>query len=78
VMGRAVAGSRVHTVYRVGLWQNEVEGEGVDSSYPTKVEAVARGRELAIARRSEHVVHNLDGTIAGRNGYGVDPLRPVG
>ena len=35
--------------------------------------AVKRGRELAIAAKTEHVIHKMDGTIAERNSYGNDP-----
>jgi hypothetical protein len=48
------------------------------SSHRTKEEAVAAGRETARARRTEHVIHNLDGTIAERNSYGNDPYPPPG
>lgn len=68
----------VHTVYRGGIWVNEIEGEGQLSSHVTKQEAVAAGREAARARRTEHVIHNADGTIAERNSYGNDPFPPRG
>jgi hypothetical protein len=68
----------VHTVYRVGCWQNEIDGDGVDSTHLTKAEAVVVGRQLATARRTEHVIHNRDGTIAGRNSYGADRFPPAG
>jgi Uncharacterized protein conserved in bacteria (DUF2188) len=68
----------VHTVYRSGIWVNEIEGEGQLSSHVTKQEAVAAGREAARARRTEHVIHNVDGTIAERNSYGNDPFPPRG
>lgn len=68
----------VHTVHKDGVWVNEVEGEGTMSHHRIKDEAVAAGREAAIARRTEHVIHNLDGTIAGRNSYGNDPYPPRG
>jgi hypothetical protein len=28
--------------------------------------------------RTEHLIHNLDGTIAERNSYGSDPFPPRG
>ena len=68
----------VHTVHREGSWMNEIEGEGALSMHRTKDEAVAAGRETARARRTEHVIHNLDGTIAERNSYGNDPYPPPG
>jgi hypothetical protein len=48
------------------------------SSHRTKEEAVAAERETARARRTEHVIHNLDGTIAERNSYGNNPYPPPG
>ena len=68
----------IHTVHKNGLWVNEVEGEGQMSSHRTKEEAVAAERETARARRTEHVIHNLDGTIAERNSYGNNPYPPPG
>lgn len=68
----------VHTVHREEIWINEVEGEGEISRHRTKEEAVSAGREAARARRTEHVIHHLDGTIAERNSYGNDPYPPPG
>jgi hypothetical protein len=68
----------VHTVHREGSWVVEIEGHGATSVHRTKDEAVSSGRQLAIARKTEHVIHNLDGTIAGRNSYGSDPFPPTG
>ena len=69
----------IHTVYRDGRWFNEVEGgERASSSHDTKAEAVARGRELAQNSKTEHVIHNQDGSIAERNSYGNDPYPPAG
>lgn len=68
----------IHTVHRNGIWINEIEGEGEATRHSTKDEAVDRGRALARRRRTEHVIHNLDGTIAQRNSYGNDPFPPRG
>ena len=71
----------IHTVYRSASsdWANEVEGgDRASSVHATKDEAVKRGRELAIAAKTEHVIHNMDGTIASRNSYGNDPSRSPG
>ena len=67
-----------HTVHKQGVWVNVVVGEVQMSSHRTKEEAVAAGRETARARRTEHVIHNLDGTIAERNSYGNEPNPPPG
>lgn len=69
----------IHTVYRGGHWYNDVEQVWRGShAYPTKDRAVAAGRLEAIKGRTEHVIHNEDGTIAYRNSYGHDPQRSVG
>ena len=57
---------------------NVVESGPMISRHRTKDEAVARGRAEARRRRTEHIVHNLDGTIASRNSYGRDPFPPRG
>jgi hypothetical protein len=43
------------------------------SSYPTRAEAQAAGRDYARAHRVEHIIRNLDGRIGERNTYGHDP-----
>jgi hypothetical protein len=63
----------IHTVPAGAIWKNEVEGAGELSTYNSKEEAVEAGREEARRRRTEHVIHNMDGTIAERNSYGDDP-----
>jgi Uncharacterized protein conserved in bacteria (DUF2188) len=69
----------IHTTYRDGVWVNEVEGgQRASSTHKTKGEAVPRGRQLAQKARTEHVVHNKDGTIGYRNSYGSDPHPPPG
>jgi hypothetical protein len=65
--------SGVHTVHKDGLWINEVQGEPVDGGFLRKQDAVSAGRDAAIARRAEHTIHNLDGTISEKNSYGGDP-----
>ena len=65
----------VHTVPKDGNWVNKIEGE--ESTLPgvhaTKLVAVAAGRDEAIQRRTEHVIHDEDGSIGERNSYGGDP-----
>jgi Uncharacterized protein conserved in bacteria (DUF2188) len=68
----------VHTVPSGEKWKNEVEGDGDLSTYSTKEEAVAAGREEARKRQTEHVIHNADGSIGERNSYGSDPSRSPG
>jgi hypothetical protein len=68
----------VHTVNKGGQWVNEVEGGGVISRHHTKETATAEGRKAAIRMRTEHVIHNMDGTISGRQSYGPDKFPPRG
>ena len=65
----------VHTVHRVGLWINSIEGaqEPLPASFETKADAVEAGRAEARRRQTEHVIHNEDGSIAVRHSYGNDP-----
>ena len=44
-------------------------------SFDTKEDAVEAGRAEARRRKTEHVIHDEDGSIAERNSYG---KRPVG
>jgi len=60
----------VHTVNRAGLWRNELKGELRElSKHTSKADAIARGRHYAHRRGAEHVIHNLDGTVAERHTY---------
>ena len=44
----------------------------------TKAEAQAKGRQMAIARKTEHKIQNQKGQIGERNSYGHDPFPPRG
>ena len=70
----------VHTVQRDGRWVNSVEGEQapLPDSFDTKADAVEEGRGEARRRKTEHVIHNEDGSIAERNSYGSDPANRPG
>lgn len=69
----------VHTVYKNDQWVNEIEGGSeVGGSHSTEEDAVAAGRERAKADKTEHVIHNQDGTISERNSYGNDPASRPG
>jgi uncharacterized protein DUF2188 len=48
------------------------------TEYETKTEAVAAGRSEAQRRKTEHVIHNEDGSIGERNSYRGDPARRPG
>jgi len=65
-----VAKGDIHTVPHDDGWANRDEGnERVTNSAPTKAEAQAQGRNMAIERGVEHLIHNRDGQIAERNTY---------
>jgi hypothetical protein len=69
----------VHTVYKNEQWINGVEeGEEIGGVHATKEEAVAAGRARAQQDKTEHVIHNQDGTIGERNSYGNDPVSSPG
>ena len=70
----------VHTVPVDGHWENTVAGQDgmVGGPHRTKSEAVAAGRTEAQRRKTEHVIHNEDGSIAERNSYGGDPAQRPG
>ncbi len=63
----------IHTVYKDGQWVNEVEDGDTFGAHATKEDAVKAGRARAQEDKTEHVVHNQDGTIGERNSYGNDP-----
>lgn len=69
----------VHTVFKSDEWLNEIEG-GSDfgGSHSTKEDAVAAGRTRAQNDKTEHVIHNQDGTISERSSYGKDPASRPG
>ena len=62
----------VHTVYKNDQWVVEIEGNGEVGSHSTKNDAVAQGRAQAQQSKTEHLIHNQDGTISERNSYGKD------
>lgn len=62
-----------------GGWQDKVEGnERASNVAPTKGQAQAKGRQMAIERRTEHKIQNQKGQITKRNSYGTDPYPPKG
>jgi len=60
----------IHTSKQGDRWINKAEGnERASNSAPTKAEAQAAGRKMAVDRGVEHVVHNQDGRFGQRNTY---------
>jgi hypothetical protein len=70
----------VHTVHEQGSWSNTIEGEdqSLSGTHESEEAAVAAGREQAIRRNTEHVIHSQDGSIGERNSYGGDPRDRTG
>jgi hypothetical protein len=71
----------IHTVKRGNRWVNEVEGgRRTSNSSPTKSQAQSSGREMAITRGVEHLIHKENGQIGERNTYprSRDPRRSKG
>jgi Uncharacterized protein conserved in bacteria (DUF2188) len=71
----------IHTVKHGDRWVNEVEGgKRASNSASTKAEAQARGREMAIDRGVEHLIHKQNGQIGERHTYprSRDPRRSRG
>lgn len=69
----------VHTLYKRDEWVNEIEGGSeFGRAQQTKADAVATGRERAKADKTEHLIHNEDGTISERHSYGNDPASRPG
>jgi hypothetical protein len=69
----------VHTVFKRGNWVNEIEGGSeFGGTHPTKEQAASAGRVRAMQDKTEHLIHNQDGTISERNSYGNDPASRPG
>ncbi|WP_156251023.1 DUF2188 domain-containing protein [Pseudactinotalea terrae] len=64
----------VETYHEDDQWKNRRQGtERAFSTHGTKEEAVEAGRAAAQRDGVEHLIKNLDGTIAEKNSYGNDP-----
>lgn len=60
----------IHTSKQGDRWINKAEGnQKASNSASSKAEAQATGRQMAIDRDVEHVVHKVDGQIGERNTY---------
>ena len=70
---------QVHTVPHGEGWANRREGSArVAKVFARKADAQAAGRQTAARERTEHLIHNKDGSVASRNSYGNDPYPPKG
>jgi Uncharacterized protein conserved in bacteria (DUF2188) len=62
-----------------GGWQNRVsESSRAAHVHPTKAAAEAKGKEMAKARRTEHIIQDKSGQIQRKDSYGHDPFPPRG
>ncbi|WP_166879131.1 DUF2188 domain-containing protein [Salinibacterium sp. ZJ450] len=74
-----MSNKNVETYFEDGTWKNRITGNSrASNTAPTKAEAQAKGRQMAIDRSTEHVIKNMDGQIGNRNSYGNDPHPPKG
>ena len=60
----------VHTVYWNGKWRNEIEDGQTLLAHDTKEAAVEVGSAVAARLKTDHIIHNMDGTIAQQTSYG--------
>ncbi len=57
-----------------GRWAVQTDGTArADSLHDRKADALTRGRELAMNKRTEFVVKNENGRIASKDSFGNDP-----
>jgi len=64
----------IETLHNDGKWHNVVQGtDQVSEPFDTREEAVAEGRAMAQDLQAQHVVKNLDGSIAEHSAPGDDP-----
>ena len=69
----------VETYHQGGTWKNKVEGDdSAESTHDTKDEAIQPGTGHGSLSKVEHIIKNMDGTIAERNSYCSDPRRSKG
>jgi Uncharacterized protein conserved in bacteria (DUF2188) len=62
--------SPIHTVCRADGWANVCDGwPRARDPHSTQSEAEAAGRERAKQEKTDHVVHDADGTIEQRTSY---------
>ena len=69
----------IDTYFDDGQWKNRPQGnERASNVHDTKADAQAAGREMAIDRKVEHYIKNMDGKIGQKNSYGNDPRSSKG
>lgn len=70
-----MAAGDIETFRRDGLWFNRIEGESrtLGAGFEKEAEAIAAGREAAVARQVEHNLKFTDGSTDDRTDYGTHP-----
>lgn len=66
----------IHVVHRKDDkgWDVKYEHDTTPlAMFATKEEAVQNGREMAMANKSELVIHDMEGVIREKHSYGNDP-----
>jgi hypothetical protein len=72
-------GKNVHIVSRPTGWAVKIAGaERAATIAPTQAAAAAIGRQMAINRGSELLIHGRNGQIREKNSYGNDPQSSKG
>ena len=72
-----MARNNVHVTYKNNTWNVKSEKTSRASYlYGTKEEALARGKEIAMNKGVELIIHGKDGRIQDADSYGNDPIPP--
>ncbi len=72
-----MARNNVHVTYKNNTWNVKSENTSRASNlYGTKKEALERGREIAINKHVELIIHGKGGKIQDTDSYGRDPIPP--
>lgn len=70
---------QVHVVPQSGSWAVKSSGASKAAKITsTQQEAIQAGRQIAINKRAELVVHRADGRIRSKDSFGNDPFPPKG
>ncbi len=79
-MARKSGGATHHVVpSKAGGWDVKRGGaERASSHHDRKTDAVAAGRDVSRAQRTELKIHNRDGRISQSDSHGGDPKPPPG
>lgn len=72
-----MAKERIHVTPHKDGWQVRTEGrERATTIQATQAQAISKGREIAISRQTELIIHGRDGKIRNSNSFGNDPCPP--